>query len=86
MTRDDPLDGVDASASGLDIVAVLCRMQLQARRLGCRIRVLEASDELLALIRFVGLDGVLLDEAGGEVADGEAAGADEAAGRGDDTV
>jgi ABC-type transporter Mla MlaB component len=44
-----------------DAVAVdaLARMTLAARRLGCTVRFRHASDELLGLVAFMGLDGVV---------------------------
>jgi len=44
-----------------DAVAVdaLARLTLTARRLGCTVRLRHASDELLGLVAFVGLDGVI---------------------------
>jgi hypothetical protein len=37
----------------------LARLQLGARRLGCRVRLRNASDELLELLAFMGLSDVL---------------------------
>jgi ABC-type transporter Mla MlaB component len=50
--------GVDA-----DVVAVdaLARLQLAARRHGCRVRLRHASEELLELLAFMGLRDVLAD-------------------------
>ena len=44
-----------------DAVAVdaLARVTLVARRLGCTVRLRHASDELLGLVAFMGLEGVL---------------------------
>lgn len=52
----------------LDIGAIdaLCRMQLDARRLGCTIRVHDACPELRELIGLAGLADVLLGEAIGQ--------------------
>jgi hypothetical protein len=44
---------------GLAVVDRLARLQLAARHIGWSIRVLGASDDLAALIRFAGLDDVL---------------------------
>jgi ABC-type transporter Mla MlaB component len=40
-------------------VDALARLQLAARRHGCVVRLLNASDELLALVAFMGLTAVL---------------------------
>ena len=40
-------------------VEALARLQLAARRTGCRVRLRNASDELLALVAFMGLADVL---------------------------
>lgn len=54
----------DGASSGepveLALVDVLCRMQLMAMRLGCRIVVVEPTTELRELIRLAGVDEVLL--------------------------
>jgi hypothetical protein len=52
---------VDASALAADAVTVdtLARLQLAARRLGCRVQLREVSDDLQKLIAFVGLAVVL---------------------------
>jgi len=42
-------------------VDALARLQLAAHRRGCRIRLVHASAELLALVRFMGLEDVLPD-------------------------
>lgn len=70
---------------GIDIVAELCRLQLEARRLGCGIRVTDASDELRELIRFSGLGHVLLGDDGWEIKQSEDARIDEIVDRGDVT-
>jgi predicted lactoylglutathione lyase/ABC-type transporter Mla MlaB component len=51
----------DVSGVRVDGVAVeaLARLQLAARRHGCRIRLCSASPELLALVEFMGLSDVL---------------------------
>lgn len=49
---------------GLEVVEALCRLQLEAHRLGCTIRVCEASEELRQLIRFAGLEGILMCDSG----------------------
>jgi ABC-type transporter Mla MlaB component len=51
--------GVDADAVAVD---ALCRLQLAARRHGCRVRLRHASDELLELVAFMGLTEVLADD------------------------
>jgi ABC-type transporter Mla MlaB component len=40
-------------------IDVLARLQLAARRHGCRVRLQRASDELLELVAFMGLKDVL---------------------------
>jgi ABC-type transporter Mla MlaB component len=40
-------------------VEALARLQLAARRSGCRVRLLNASNELLELVAFMGLTDVL---------------------------
>ena len=47
---------VDADAVTVDALA---RLQLGARRHGCLVRLRNASDELRALVRFMGLTAVL---------------------------
>jgi ABC-type transporter Mla MlaB component len=42
-------------------VDALARLQLAARRYGCRVRLPHASDELLELVAFMGLADVLPD-------------------------
>jgi hypothetical protein len=50
--------GVPADAVTVDALA---RLQLAARRHRCRVRLRNASDELLALVAFMGLADVLPD-------------------------
>ena len=50
------VSGVPADAVTVDALA---RLQLAARRHRCRVRLRNASDELLALVAFMGLDDVL---------------------------
>jgi len=50
------VDGVEADAVAVDALA---RLQLAARRHDCRIRLCGASDGLLALVAFMGLEDVL---------------------------
>lgn len=45
----------------LGTVEALCVLQLAARRLGCTVRVCDASDRLRELINLAGLDDVLID-------------------------
>jgi len=55
----------DVSAiTELDAVAIdaLARLQLAARRRGCQVRLRGASPELLALVRWMGLENVLPGE------------------------
>jgi ABC-type transporter Mla MlaB component len=40
-------------------VDVLCRLQLAARRRACEVRLCNASDKLLELVGFMGLENVL---------------------------
>ncbi len=53
----------DVSGLHADAVTVdaLARVRLAARRNGCRVRLCRASDELLALLAFMGLRDVLSD-------------------------
>jgi ABC-type transporter Mla MlaB component len=48
--------GVEPDAVTVDALA---RLQLAARRTGCRVRLRHASDELLELVSFMGLQDVL---------------------------
>lgn len=53
--------------TGPDLRAVdeLCRLALAARRLGCRVRILDADPALVALLDLAGLTDVLVtDEPG----------------------
>jgi ABC-type transporter Mla MlaB component len=50
--------GVEPDAVTVD---ALCRLQLAARRYGCRVRLRHASDELLELVAFMGLSEILAD-------------------------
>ena len=50
------VDGVEPDAVTVDALA---RLQLAARRYGCRVRLCGASDELLGLVSFMGLEDVL---------------------------
>jgi ABC-type transporter Mla MlaB component len=50
------VDGVDADAVTVDALA---RLQLAARRQGCRIHLRNASSDLLELVAFMGLRDVL---------------------------
>jgi hypothetical protein len=58
---DPPSDDVPPNVTAVDMTAVdlLCRMQLVAMRLGCRVLLDDPAPELLAVIRFAGLDEVL---------------------------
>jgi ABC-type transporter Mla MlaB component len=42
-------------------IDALARLQLLARRLGCQVRLRNASDELLELVAFMGLTNVLAE-------------------------
>jgi hypothetical protein len=67
----------------LDLVDELARLQLAARRLGCSIRLRDASIDLWELLDFLGLAEVvtgvagLRPEVGGEAEDGEQVGVEE---------
>jgi ABC-type transporter Mla MlaB component len=50
--------GVDPDAVTVDALA---RLQVAARRQGCQVRLRHASDELRALVEFMGLTAVLPD-------------------------
>jgi ABC-type transporter Mla MlaB component len=50
--------GVEPDAVTVDALA---RLQLAARRHGCRVRLRGASDELRELVAFMGLENVLVD-------------------------
>ena len=52
------LSGVEPDAGTIDALA---RLQLGARRTGCQIRLRNASDELVELVAFMGLEDVLPD-------------------------
>jgi hypothetical protein len=53
-----------AAEPDLAAVDALCRLQLAARRLGCRVTVHGASPELRRLLRFVGLDHLAVGDGG----------------------
>ena len=53
------VSGVDPDAVTVDALA---RLQLAARRYGCRVRLRYASTELLDLVSFMGLTDVLPDD------------------------
>ena len=54
----------EVSSVAADAVAIdaLARLQLAARRRGCQVRLRGASPELLALVRWMGLENVLPGE------------------------
>jgi len=54
----------DVRGAGADAATVdaLARLQLTAKRLGCRMRLRNASAELLQLVAFMGLADVLTEE------------------------
>jgi ABC-type transporter Mla MlaB component len=52
------VSGVEPDAVTVDALA---RLQLAARRHGCRVRLRQASDDLLRLVDFMGLTDVLPD-------------------------
>jgi hypothetical protein len=52
------VQGVEPDAVTVDALA---RLKLGARRAGCRVRLRNASDELLRLVAFMGLTDVLPD-------------------------
>jgi ABC-type transporter Mla MlaB component len=53
----------DVTGTEPDAVTVdaLARLQLEARRRGCEVRLQNASDELRDLVALIGLDDVLVD-------------------------
>ena len=53
--------GVEPDAVTVD---ALCRLQVGARRLGCHVRLRNASPELRELVAFMGLTDVLPEESG----------------------
>jgi hypothetical protein len=59
-----------SNSAGRDLVLVdaLARLQLEARRWGCAIRLLGAEDDVLGLVDLVGLKEVLVGSSGREVA------------------
>ncbi|GAC1321489.1 MAG: hypothetical protein NVSMB25_15260 [Thermoleophilaceae bacterium] len=71
------LDVTRLAPDGMTIDA-LARLELAARRAGCRLCLLHASAELQRLLECIGLDGVLLLEPGGQAEEGkERCGAEE---------
>ena len=64
VLRDHRGSVVDCDVSGVaaDAVAVeaLARLQLGARRSGCEVRLVDASEDLRELVSFMGLDDVLI--------------------------
>ncbi len=52
------VQGVEPDAVTVDALA---RLQLAAKRYGCEVRLRRASDALLALVDFMGLDDVLAE-------------------------
>jgi ABC-type transporter Mla MlaB component len=52
------VSGVDPDAVTVDALA---RLQVAARRRGCRVHLQNASDELVELVEFMGLDDVLIE-------------------------
>jgi hypothetical protein len=64
---------VRVSDADIGTVGALCELQLAARRLGCTIRIVDASADLLRLIAFAGLEEVLLGLSAVESGDTEAA-------------
>lgn len=61
-TRKVTLNCAQIKESDLAVVDDLARMQLEARRCGCKVRLEDVSNELLELICFAGLDGALCVE------------------------
>lgn len=53
------VNGVDPDAVTVDALA---RLQLAARRRGCKVQLCNASDELLELVAFMGLEDVCRSE------------------------
>ncbi len=62
---------IGAADSDAGTIDTLARLQLTAGRLGCEIRLRHATDELLELLSFMGLTGVLRLEVGGEAEERE---------------
>lgn len=50
------------STQDLEAVEELCRLALVARRLGCRVRLEGAPDDLRALLSLAGVENLLLTE------------------------
>ena len=63
LLRDNGADVARCDVGGVEVDAVtvdaLARLQLAARRQGCRVRLRNASPELLELVDFMGLRNVL---------------------------
>ncbi len=57
------VNGVDPDAVTVDALA---RLQLAARRRGCKVQLCNASDELLELVAFMGLEDVCRREYRGD--------------------
>lgn len=66
LQHSDGVSRCDVAGIEPDAVTVdaLCRLQLAARRIGCRVLLENASPELRDLIAFMGLTDVLPDESG----------------------
>jgi ABC-type transporter Mla MlaB component len=56
---------MDGVATDVVTVDALARLQLAARRRGCRVVLRHASDDLRRLVAFMGLADVLVDRPGG---------------------
>jgi hypothetical protein len=75
--------------TGLELVDELARLQLEAQRLGCSIRLRDACTALAELLELVGLDELLIGsvlEAGGEPEGREQLGVQEVVQPGDPAV
>jgi hypothetical protein len=90
LVVDDDTDEVVARVDGrratVDVVNVLARAQLAARRSGRRVRFRNVGDELRGLLELVGLAGVLAVEPRREPELGEELGIDEVVQPGDRPV
>jgi ABC-type transporter Mla MlaB component len=65
LLRHDTVELALCDVAGVEVDAVtvdaLARLQLAARRLGCSVRLRNASNELRELVDFMGLNDVLVE-------------------------
>jgi hypothetical protein len=66
-----------SGAPDVSVVDELARLQLAARRMGCTVRVWDASEDLCRLLAFVGLAGAVGLQVGGEPEEVEEGGVEE---------